>query len=159
MVTTPRPVRTDTKKFRAAADKYVAAIIAVLERYNATKTPDACYEYTLNTPAGVLRVSPSTVHIAQSFDDVEAGKLASKAVAFECNPHSGKWNYGALNSEILADPIEAMGYWERSIDKLMSIPYGWQSFAERLAKWKEVQRCPPGYSPIPGTNLAERAIG
>ena len=28
-----------------------------------------------------------------------------------------------------------MRYWERCIDKLMSIPYGWQVFAERLAAW------------------------
>ena len=134
-----RPVRTDTKKFQAAADKYIAAIVAVLKRYNATKTPDACYEYTLNTPAGILRVSPSTVHIAQIFDDVKAGTLASAAVGHSCNEWSGKWNYGDTNRDILADPIGAMKYWEGCIDRLMSIPYGWEPFSVRLERWRESQ--------------------
>ena len=133
-----RPIRTDSKKFKAAMARHIAAILAVLKRYNATEDPDATYRYTLNTPAGSLRVHVSETSIFQRFDDLEMGRLASAAVAHECNP-SGKWNYGETYREILADPIGAMKYWEGCIDRLMSIPYGWQSFAERLAAWRASQ--------------------
>ena len=132
------PVRTDSKKFKAAMARHFAAILAVLKRYNATEDPDATYRYTLNTPAGSLRVHVSETSIFQRFDDVEMGRLASAAVSHECNP-SGKWNFGETEREILANPIEAMGYWERCIDKLMSIPYGWEPFSVRLERWRASQ--------------------
>jgi hypothetical protein len=131
-----RPVRTDSKKFKAAMARHIAAILAVLKRYNAAEDPDATYRYTLNTPAGSLRVHVSETSVFQRFDDLEMGRLASAAIAHDCNP-SGKWNFGETEREILANPIEAMGYWERCIDRLMSIAYGWEPFSVRLQRWRE----------------------
>ena len=137
-MTGTRPIRRDTQRYKAAMAQYVASVVAVLKRYNAEEDPDASYRYILNTPAGRLRVHVADASIFQRFDDVEMGRLASAAVAHECNP-SGKWNFGETEREILANPIEAMGYWERCIDKLMSIPYGWEPFSVRLERWRASQ--------------------
>ncbi len=131
-MTSTRSICRDTQRYKAAMAQYVASVVAVLKRYNAEEDPDASYRYILNTPAGRLRVHVADASIFQRFDELEAGRLASAAIAHSCNPNSGKWNFGETDREILASPVEAMGYWERCIDKLMSIPYGWQPFADRL---------------------------
>ena len=74
-MTSNRPIRRDSKRYKAAMERYGAAVVAVLNRYNAAETPDAFYHYSLNTPAGPLRATVSGASIFQRFDDVEMGRI------------------------------------------------------------------------------------
>ena len=158
-------IRTNTKVFQAALEGFQTEVLNVLKRYNAEETTALFVpkmetrwvwpnHFTLNTPAGSLRVILSPPYtIFQCFDKPEIARIAT-----HCNEHSGKWNFHFSTKDIRYDALGAAREWSLQIERLMSIPYGWEPFAVRYKRWQESQRPQSGHKLTPGVTLVERVI-
>lgn len=88
---------------------FKAVVAANLQRIGAR--PAQCYDWELDTVAGILRVTPYENWIACRFDDVGTAK---QLVHFGVlNPWSGKWNWhfeepDANDVEFFAEQIERL---------------------------------------------------
>ena len=85
---TPSP---SAKQLARAYDRFKAAVAAYLIEEGA-KSSDY-YDFVLDTPAGVLHVTPYGGWIACRFDDVARGRTFTSKCGRSCNPYSGKWNF------------------------------------------------------------------
>jgi hypothetical protein len=62
-----------------------------LATLRATRCESLFYQYTLNTPVGVLHVSCSEGNIGSIFTRFDQPQRARTKT--NCNPNSGKWNF------------------------------------------------------------------
>jgi hypothetical protein len=79
--------------------------------------PASFYDYEMDTPAGLLRVTVYETWVATRFDDVGLGRAFSESCGRSCNPYSGKWNFHYADSHPTEVVIADLRFW---FDRLLS---------------------------------------
>lgn len=96
-------MKRPTKEDKAKGEAFVRGVETLLTTLGAK--PAEFYRFTIETKAGMLRVSPYPDWVACRFEDVDrAVALLGKAI--NLNECSGKWNhhyYGTSLEDALAD--------------------------------------------------------
>jgi hypothetical protein len=85
------PRRPKSKRLPKAEQRFKAAVTTYIVGLGAC--PGRFYDYELDTPAGLLHVSPYETWLACRFEDVARGTAFTKTCGCSSNPCSGKWNF------------------------------------------------------------------
>lgn len=160
-----KPTKAERAAITAARSEARAETHAALMRWGAKpKDPDSLdYDYTLDTPHGVLRVSidkdtilgkpkdhiTSALWIFTRWDDVERAKAAN--LMGDLNPFSGKWNFMSHVAFLVS--MQRCVFRARASRVADAVYSGWRKLFDEIK--------PPVFSPKPfdpgfGDNAAIR---
>lgn len=105
--------RRDTKKWKAAQDRFRAAVAEWLRSLGAVES-SKMYEWRIETVAGTLMIDPSPYDptVFTRFD--EPGR--ARAIGIDCNRYTGKWNFHA------DDHATAIEVFQRALTRILPSP-------------------------------------
>ena len=109
---------TNSKRLLKAQERFQDAVTKLFESLGART--GQCYDFDLDTPAGLLQVSVFDNWVATRFDDLALARAFTASCGIPCNPYSGKWNHHFTDDEI------------RSLDSVAQLEYRF----ERLMSWE-----------------------
>lgn len=96
------PRRAKSRRLLKAEQRFKSTVTDYLLSLGAR--PGRWYDYELDTPAGLLHLTPYENWLACRFDDVAFGRAFTATCGHSCNPYSGKWNHHFLGGVEVLHP-------------------------------------------------------
>jgi hypothetical protein len=110
--------RRKPQRLLKAEERFKTAVTAYIVSLGAR--PGRCYDYELETPAGLLHLTVYDDWLATRFDDVGRGSAFTRTCGCSSNPFSGKWNFhfGAGGARSL-HPDKVIPQFDYYLDRLL----------------------------------------